>query len=393
MASHANSSASSNCYDIVEHIMIDIKTKPNEDLINATKCNNIYRVLCNLRKLNKDACTPQLVSIGPLHYGEKKLKPMQTHKLYYLDVFKERVKGNIGALHKSDDDVIMKQTWLNKIIQRDLLLLENQIPLVILEELYSSVVPASVNKRCKFIEVAYDYFKCFHPYKQDWAHPEPSSREVIDREKGLPSDVLRTVTKLRESGVSFEKIANPPLLGIKLEKVKILSWFLCLGCLPKSSYFKARLQIPQLKVDDTTECVLRNLRAFEQCHYSDQPYICNYVSLIDSLIHTKDDVELLVEKEVIVHELGSDKEVTTLVNSLCKHVVADKTCYKKIIDDLNEHYPRKWYRTMASLRLVYFRDAWRASSTLVGIVVLVFTIFNFCRVIKLVLYLDQRQPN
>ncbi|XP_054781954.1 UPF0481 protein At3g47200-like [Prosopis cineraria] len=487
MGSDTNSFGSPNHeYEIVKDIMIDIKTEP-EDPMNTTK-NNIYRVPCNLRKLNKDAYTPQLVSIGPLHYGQKKLKPMQAHKLHYLNLFKERVKGNIGALHKfkaflkekeqeirqcyaeklfcgqkgkkeeeekegddnnvavlkqtclDDDDVILKQTWLNKSVQRDLLLLENQIPLFILKELYNSVVPKTVNMRNKFIEVAHDYFECFHPYKkikdekQDSDHPKPSGnnnnsdsylqkkpsfrfervkknwkndpvhftdliryfylcKEVTDHQKGSFSCVLKTATKLQESGVSFEKVTVRSLLDIKLEKVKILSWFLCLGCLPKSSYFKARLQIPQLTIDNTTECVLRNLIAFEQCHYSNQPYICNYVSLIDSLIHTKDDVELLVEKEIIVHELGSDKEVATLVNSLCKHVVANKTCYKKIINDLNKHYQNEWYRTMASLRLVYFRDAWRASSTLVGIAVLIFTIFNFCRVVKLVLDLDQRQPN
>ncbi|XP_054781760.1 UPF0481 protein At3g47200-like [Prosopis cineraria] len=473
MGSNTKLSGSSNPkYEIVKNITIDIKTELEDPMMNTSKCN-IYRVPCNLRKLNEDAYTPQLVSIGPLHYDPKELKPMQMHKLHYLDLFKERVKGKIGALVKfkdfleekeedirqcyaekllpeitpqklvdmmlldsvfimelflriqekkeeeNSDYVILKQTWLNKSIQRDLLLLENQIPLIILEELYNSVVPASVNKRCRFIEVAYNYFKCFHPYKQDSDHPEPSSgfeqvkqnwknnaplhftdfiryfylcKEMTGHQKVSSSCVLRTATKLQESGVSFEKVTDRSLADIKLEKVKILSWFLCLGCLPKSSYFKARLQIPQLKIDNTTECVLRNLIAFEQCHYSDQPYICNYVSLIDSLIHTKDDVELLVEKEVIVHELGSDKEVATLVNSLCKHVVVNKTCYNKITYDLNKHYQNEWYRTMASLRLVYFRDAWRASSTLVGIAVLVFTIFNFCRVVRLVLDLDQRRP-
>ncbi|XP_028787310.1 UPF0481 protein At3g47200-like [Neltuma alba] len=197
---------------------------------------------------------------------------------------------------------------------------------------------------------------------------------------------LSTATKLRQAGVSFEKVINRPLLNINFQKVQPLSWFLCLGCIPNFTHFKARLQIPELKIEDSTECVLRNLIAFEQCHYPNQPYICNYVSFIDSLIHTKDDVELLVEKEVIVHELGSDKEVATLVNSLCKHVVTDKTCYGGLIDDLNKHYQRQWNRTMAALRLVYFRDAWRASSTLVATAVLVFTVFNFCRIVRLVLY-------
>ncbi|XP_054781950.1 UPF0481 protein At3g47200-like [Prosopis cineraria] len=485
-------------YQTFNHI-IDISKIP-EDL-NTSECN-IYRVPCSLRNMNKEAYTPQLISIGPLHLGDQNLDPMQYQKLRYFRYFKDRVRNeeamkaykkyledeeqairrcyadnfpisftkekfveiilldsvfimelflmmNKPELHQ--DDIILKQTWLNKNIQRDLLLLENQIPLFILEELYSSVVPKTDKKREKFLEVGHDYFECIHPYKkfddekQDLDHPEhpennnnldpdlqkkPSTRfervkmywkndpvhftdlirfilllslkplylylckEVTGHQEVSSSRVLRIATKLQESGVSFEKVTNRSLVDIKLEKVKILSWFLCLGCLPKSSYFKARLQIPQLKIDNTIECVLRNLIAFEQCHYSDQPYICNYVSLIDSLIHTKDDVELLVEKEVIVHKLGSHKEVATLVNSLCKHVVANKTCYKKIIEDLNKHYQNEWYRTMASLRLVYFRDAWRASSTLVGIAVIVFTIFNFCRVVRLVLDLDQRrQPH
>ena len=103
-----------------------------------------------------------------------------------------------------------------------------------------------------------------------------------------------------------------------------------MSCLPKSryfDYFKARFQIPQLKVDHWTECLFRNLIALDQCHYPDEPYICSYVSLIDSLIHTKDDVELLVEKEVISHDLGSHKELATMVNGLCKYVVVNGTCY------------------------------------------------------------------
>ncbi|RYR25265.1 hypothetical protein Ahy_B02g058943 isoform C [Arachis hypogaea] len=175
--------------------------------------------------------------------------------------------------------------------------------------------------------------------------------------------MLRTATKLNEAGISFEKVHNRSLLDIKFEKRRFFNWFLCL--------------VP------IAECVLRNLIAFEQCHYPEEPYICNYVSMIDSLIHTKDDAELMVEKKAIVLELGSDKELATLVNSLCKHVT-NKTCYQQIIGYLNEHYNNGWKWTMGTLRWVYFRDPWRSSSTIVGIAVLIFTIFNFCRVVQLI---------
>jgi uncharacterized membrane protein required for colicin V production len=94
----------------------------------------------------------------------------------------------------------------------------------------------------------------------------------------------------------------------------------------------------------------------------------------------------LVEKEVIVHEMGSDKEVAMLVNGLCKHVVVNSTCYYDIINELNKHYQNIWNRTMAALWLVYFRDAWRASSTLVGIAFLVYTAFNFVRLARVLFY-------
>ncbi|KAK4270559.1 hypothetical protein QN277_023581 [Acacia crassicarpa] len=510
---HTNTSGSSNPdYEMLEHIMKDIKHEP-QDL--NTRWWSIYRVPFNLRNLKKDAYTPQLVSIGPLHYGLKKLNRMQTQKLRYFNFFRDRVEKNVKDMdniknmdnfkkyleckqdvirqcyaeklrvdinkeklvdimlldsvfimelflriqnvEKDPDDIIMKQPWLNKSIQRDMLLLENQIPLFVLEELYGTFVSNSREKHATstFIELARGYFDCYQIYHtygkcdeekksspgcvqinvncctsekgdstsrektgcsdpkggspkhftdlirffyicknlNDFKEGPPLRATTKLRELGVSSEKvknkpLRTATKLMESGVSFEKVNNKPLLDIKFQKHRILSNFLCLGCFPKSSCLKARLQIPQLKVEDTTECVLRNLIAFEQCHYPDQPYICNYVSFIDSLIHTKDDVELLVEKEVIVHELGSDKEVATLVNGLCKHVVTDKTCYRGIIDDLNQHYQSQWNRTMAALRLVYFRDAWRASSTLVATAVLVFTIFNFCRVVRLVLDLE-----
>ncbi|XP_028787281.1 UPF0481 protein At3g47200 [Neltuma alba] len=461
-------------YEMVSHI-IDINKEP-EDLMNTSTCN-IYRVPCNLRNLNQEAYTPQLISIGPLHFGQKHLNPMQNQKLRYFGFFWARLNNNNnngeamkaykeyleaeeeairhcyadkllpftkeewvemmlldsvfimelflriqGDKTEYEDDIILKQTWLNKSVQRDLLLLENQIPLFILEKLYATVVPERDKKHGKFIELTCDYFRCFHPYKKSKSYYDEAKgfsdrfglseknwkkepmhftdmiryfylyKDLTLRGKGASCNGLRTATKLQEAGVSFEKVFDKHLLDINFLKHRILSWFLCLGCISKFTCFKARLQIPQLKIEDTTECVLRNLIAFEQCHYSDQPYICNYVFFIDSLIHTKEDVELLVEKEVIVHELGSDKEVATLVNSLCKHVVTDKTCYKSIIDGLNGHYQKVWNHTMASLRLVYFRDPWRASSTVVGIAVLIFAVFNFYRVVKSI-YLHPTAPH
>ena len=86
--------------------------------------------------------------------------------------------------------------------------------------------------------------------------------------------------------------------------------------------------------------------ALEQCHYPFETYICNYIVLLDFLIDTKEDVELLDQKKIIVNWLGSNKAVAIMVN----HEIAKK---------LNGHYDNCWNHNMASLKTVYFRDIWR----------------------------------
>jgi len=159
---------------------------------------------------------------------------------------------------------------------------------------------------------------------------------------------------------------------------------LCLGCVPCFKFVESKFQIPHLKVNHATECVLRNLIAFEQCHYSNQPFICNYVSLIDSLIHMHEDVELLVDTKIISHELESHAELATSVNGLCKYVVVTSNCYGKIIKEMNEHYNNLWKHCMGMLRSVYFGNPWRLSSTVVRTAIFLFAVVNFLGVIGVV---------
>ena len=119
--------------------------------------------------------------------------------------------------------------------------------------------------------------------------------------------------------------------------------------------------------------------ALEQCHYPKQSYICNYIVLLDHLINTRDDVEFLVEKGIIVNALGSNKAVATMVNKLALEITEKNTCYKHLADQINKFYENDWNRNMGSLGTVYFRDIWRGTATVVGIIVLVVTILNFLR--------------
>ena len=162
-----------------------------------------------------------------------------------------------------------------------------------------------------------------------------------------------------------------------------LSWiFCCLPCLKSFGCYKSVhsiLKVPQLVIDDQTEALFRNLIALEQCHYPSNTYICNYVVLLDSFITTKEDVCLLVEKNVIVNMRGSSKAVTTLINTLGHEIVERESCYHKLYQQLNDHCDNSWNRLVASLTSVYFKDFWRGTATIAGIFVLGITFVNFLR--------------
>ncbi|KAG2669238.1 hypothetical protein I3760_14G025400 [Carya illinoinensis] len=401
----------------------------------------IYRVPKRLRKVNKEAYTPNLVSIGPLHHGKEELKEMEKQKVRYLKEFCCRTKTNpedlaliineekeakirhcyaeqskLGSkefvkmilmdgifiielflrtyLKQWRNDYILRKPWMSNSIQQDLILLENQLPFSVLDDLYKSVDNGSVS----FLQLSRNYFTYY-----DQRETKPINDEEVKhftdllRNFFVPSklkseedgdDLLYSATKLDEAGVQFDPDKDKYMTEIQFDKGKCLehypllncSWLLsCLPCLECLDCFKSTqplLKLHALTVDDMTEYVFRNLMALEQCHYPEQAYICNYILLLDCLINTEKDVDLLIDKKVIVNQLGSSEDVVKLVNKLGLQIVEVNSCYYELSQELNEHYKNSWNRNMATLKTVYFRDIWRGPATIVGIVVLFLTVWS-----------------
>jgi hypothetical protein len=82
------------------------------------------------------------------------------------------------------------------------------------------------------------------------------------------------------------------------------------------------LEIPCLKLLSQTESLFRNLVTFAQCCYLCNSYFTNYILLLDFLIDTPNDLDLLVREGILVNRLGNNNAVTTLVNNtyfICDH--------------------------------------------------------------------------
>ena len=126
--------------------------------------------------------------------------------------------------------------------------------------------------------------------------------------------------------------------------------------------------------------------ALEQCHYPLDAYFTDYIRVLDLLINTTRDVDLLLQKGIFVNGLGDTNAVTNLVNNLCKHIFISDTNsdYCCLCEDLNSFYDDPWHHRRAILRRDYFSNPWRTTATTAAIILLVLTLTQtICSVISL----------
>jgi hypothetical protein len=119
--------------------------------------------------------------------------------------------------------------------------------------------------------------------------------------------------------------------------------------------------------------------AQEQCHSPSYTYICNYVVLLDYLIDTEQDVDLLVEKKIIINNIGRNVRATNLINKLCLQIVEHESSYTVLGKEIDQYCDNHWNRIMSTMKSVYFRDFWRCTATMVALIVLGFTFWNFLK--------------
>jgi hypothetical protein len=127
---------------------------------------------------------------------------------------------------------------------------------------------------------------------------------------------------------------------------------------------QATLEVPLIVIDDNTEVIFRNLIALEQCHYPFQPYMCNYAMLLDNLVDSEKDVDLLIDKQIIHNNIGSNQAVAELINRLClEMVVPQESCYSDLGVEITTYNQNHWNRIMAGMKSKFFCDFWRGAAT------------------------------
>ncbi|KAG6718425.1 hypothetical protein I3842_04G148400, partial [Carya illinoinensis] len=376
----------------------------------------IYKVPHHLRKLNEEAYTPQVISIGPFHHGNQNLQTLEKYKVRYLEDFMRRastspenliriVKGSEERIRQcyaetieldsdalvtmilldatfiieyflrdmfpvqwTDVDRTVIKPWITARMQLDFLLLENQLPFFILKDLYGLVLVTNRIMYRPFIKVVFRYFQFLNTQKKPSDSDQNGIIHFVDlirifylpetlpeRQTGSRVEKICCATQLAETGLTFKKSESLCYLDLKYHEGGVL-------------------EIPPFTIDNTMEIFARNLMALEQCHYPTQAFITDYFFLLDFLIDTGKDVALLADKKILVNGMGDDN--ATFINNLGTNVQYSSmnSEYCRLCRDLAKFQNDSWNRWKAIFKRDYVSTPWKIVATIATILLLALTL-------------------
>ncbi|XP_043694508.1 UPF0481 protein At3g47200-like [Telopea speciosissima] len=387
--------------------------------LGTTSC--IYRVHQRIRKMNEDSYTPDMVSIGPYHRGRDKLQAMEDHKLQYvqslLDRTRDRItlekyvealkelepkargfysepislsskefvemmlfdgfflielfRKNFNVVEVDDNDPIFYSNSRRARVVGDLVLVENQIPILVLQTLFDLSKDPNQDFQ-PLIKMALFYFHTLIP---EAVHKYPQNNKNITHNHLLDllcytlDSSLPKVTKPRLSTTahSLPCVSELRCAGVKFKKGHRSSSLIHI------KFKEGVFEIPPLCIDDYTDSFFRNLIAYEQYRFDGAHYITSFAILMDYLINSDEDVAFLRGREIIKNHLGHDNKVSFLFSHLCSEVSNTDFYYSELCDEVNEYYSQRSNKWNATLKRDYCNSPWTIISVIAAIVLLFLT--------------------
>ncbi|KAJ7964935.1 hypothetical protein O6P43_014664 [Quillaja saponaria] len=247
----------------------------------------------------------------------------------------------------------MLKPWLSTTMKVDLMLLENQLPFFVLQQIFNEAFPNRQDNNGgvlpSLLQLSFEYFAYYNNQRLE-ASTDVSIQHFTDMlrkfhlRQGLPAredrneeteTYLHTATELEEAGLK-------------------LSVYQSKKCYLDLQYSRGVLKIPNFTVDGHTEILFRNLLALEQCHYPQEAYVTDYVRILEFLIDTGKDVDLLIGNGIMTNLLGNNNAVADLFNSLWTNIIQVNfnSEYLSLYKHLKVFHNKSW---RARIQRCYYR--------------------------------------
>ncbi|KAM7490097.1 hypothetical protein LguiA_033018 [Lonicera macranthoides] len=409
----------------IDALATSVRNKMEELLEIPPECC-IYRVPLKRKVSNKKVYTPQVVSIGPFHCNKKELQGMEEHKLRYMKVFLTRTNINLddfisvmtrmekkarnSYFEKIDLSVdefvkiliidsffifenIIEELRVDPLDQAfylpnqvshfktDLVLLENQIPFFVLDNLFNLAFPQG--PPTLFLELCIKFMaSSIVPIKDsgklqrkvvEYLNLGHEIKHFVDllRIFHLPS-TLRTASAMVDELISMPNAVQLQEAGVQLLKVSSSDSLLDI------KFSKGVLEIPVLIVQECFELVMSNILILERCHYSYQSYIGHYAFFMQMLVDTDKDVDLLIHNGIIEDWLGKNSIVAELFHKVGREAWIYIPSYYlyDISKSLNAYCNVTRHKWKAAFRRDYCSSPWMIASTIAAVILLTLTFLS-----------------
>ncbi|XP_044481659.1 UPF0481 protein At3g47200-like [Mangifera indica] len=417
----------------------------NQQEVTSAKIERVPGMLRDVEE-NSGCYDPLVVSIGPYHHGDPRLELMQQHK---LTMARQYVNGDLKLLKelyqkvrsmakaakecyadqssvaKFSDEEFSKMMFLDAcfllqfiyctareerdalkiknnmiaLVQRDLILLENQIPFQVLNELsfkfgnenrkktmlnkfvtqIRSLPPQSHKTNLKSFlgnvafgkrKAALDVEGIAGTFESEPAHlldlirSSLFDKAVLTRQP--PHDCsdwfsYRSAKELKEVGIHFRPSKTNRFTDVDF----------------KSGYLAGILKLPQIYIDDSSKSMLLNLVAYEFSPNGPDDFgISSYICLMDSLIDHAEDVKELRKKGILLNFLGSDQQVADLFNEIADNLVSHPNAYAVVKDGIEKHYKSRLKIWLAEWLHDHFNSPWTVLAFIGAILALVLSVLQ-----------------
>ncbi|KAL4192359.1 hypothetical protein AMTRI_Chr06g193930 [Amborella trichopoda] len=392
---------------------------------------------------NVGAFTPLLISFGPFHHGNSRYRGMEIHKARALHRFLDRrqkpreyfenalrkVEHKLWACYDWPPDfacldqakfleiMLLDGCFLLEFLREDeendpifgkkkaeymyqvfndMLLLENQIPQLVLETLLEQS-PRGLYDAIKGLERLYHMDEAQGKIMLE-GFKEMGALHWLDKERQTKWEGIKGPEGLKEKPRFFKRMWEwiKRLCGVPLvpeeqskENERETQFFIKrltatnldeAGVNLKTrrtrpfkdvSFSHGVLRMPALFVDDHTE--LLNYMAFEQLQVGTETMVCSYVAFMEELMDTIKDVELLEKAGKIENYLGSQEKLAEVFNGICDGIAVEDDFLHGVRIQLKRHCDQRWNKWRAYFVHTYFRNPWTVMAFIVGLLITALT--------------------
>lgn len=278
----------------------------------------------------------------------------------------------VKAIRRPNDPIFTTPGLLSE-LRCDMILLENQIPFSVLQELFKTVpIPEQCTQN--FNELAFRFFaKMFtgdqqvlkEKFCQEGYHlldlvrhcMLPTYPKEPPQKPGTPPYVLESAKVLKRGGVKLKSSKAKSLLDV--------------------TFTNGVLSIPHLRYHQCLEKLLWNLIVFEELHFYGTQYITSYAYLLARLICSDKDVKLLDQQQILSNVKDKEKDIAGMFNKIREKANVKDSYYLRLLEQVNE-YKRNTRITLQVGRKKENRDRVReASSTKWYIIAILLLLLTF----------------